>query len=254
MINIDYSKYSIDELNDVKNSIDTDKYPERYNEVEKELKAKMSMLPLVEDSVSKINYSDDPVSKITRLSPAKSGGANFLTHYLVEISSSRIEFTASVGAKIFSLFFILIGSVTTYAFITKGISTGDFGSNIETVLPTVIGCVFVIVGILMYYFFTIPIVFDNHKGMFWKDRKSPSKLVDKKYLKCSLEFSNIHAIQLIAERVKNSEGDYYSYEMNLVLKNGDRVNVVDHGDDDQIREDANKLSLFLKKPVWDAIN
>ena len=254
MTNIDYSKYSIDELHDVRNNIDSDKYPERYDAVEKELKAKESKLPLVENSVRKIDYSDDPISKITRWNPAKSGGANFLTHYLVEISSSRLEFKASVGAKFFSLFFILMGAGIAYTFITKSISTGEFGYNMETILPSTICGVFVVAGILLYYFFTIPIVFDKNKGIFWKARKSPGKLVDKKLLKCSLEFGNIHAIQLVAECLDDSDGVYESYEMNLVLKNGDRVNVVDHGDDEQIREDANKLSLFLKKPVWDAIN
>jgi hypothetical protein len=254
MINIDYSKYTIDELRDVKNNIDSDKYPERYYAVEKELKVKESMLPLVEDPISKTDYSDDPISKTTRWNPIKSGGANFLTHYLVETSASRLEFKASVGAKLFSLGFIVMGALAACVFITKNISTGKFGYNIETIFPAALGGAFVIAGILMIFFFTIPIVFDKHKGIFWKDRKSPSKLVDKKFLKCFLEFSNIHAIQLITECVTDSDGHYESYEMNLVLKNGDRVNVVDHGDDGQLREDASKLSLFLKVPVWDAIN
>lgn len=254
MINIDYSKYSIDELYDVRSNIDSEKYPERYIAVEKELELKKSMLPFAQGSVSKFDYSDDPVSKITRWCPANKGGANFLTQTLVEVSSSRIEFRATAGAKLFSLCFIVMGIGAAYVFLAKFISTGDFGYNIQTIFASIAGTVFVLLGAFFYYLFTIPVVFDKHKGVFWKNRKSPSKLTNKRFLERSTELNNIHAIQLIAECVEDSDGDYSSYEMNLVMKNGDRINVVDHGDDKQLKEDANKLSLFLRKPVWDAIN
>ena len=41
--------------------------------------------------------------------------------------------------------------------------------------------------------------------------------------------------------------------MYLVLKGGERINVVDHGNLKRIREDANTLPNFPGKPVWDAI-
>jgi len=37
----------------------------------------------------------------------------------------------------------------------------------------------------------------------------------------------------------------------LVLKNGQRVNVVDHGKQPQILIDADILSQLMNKPVWD---
>ena len=46
---------------------------------------------------------------------------------------------------------------------------------------------------------------------------------------------------------------FYSYEINLVLKNGRRVNVADHGDLDSLRADADMLANFLEVPVWDAL-
>jgi hypothetical protein len=41
-----------------------------------------------------------------------------------------------------------------------------------------------------------------------------------------------------------------SYELNLVLKDGRRINVVDHGGADKIRTDAATLADFLGVPVW----
>ena len=36
------------------------------------------------------------------------------------------------------------------------------------------------------------------------------------------------------------------------MKDGSRVNVVDHGDLAHIRQDARQLAQFLDVPVWDA--
>ena len=68
---------------------------------------------------------------------------------------------------------------------------------------------------------------------------------------CALE--TIHALQLISEWVSSDDGGYHSFELNLILKDGGRLNVVDHGGQDRIREDAKVLSDFLNVPVWDAI-
>ena len=43
-----------------------------------------------------------------------------------------------------------------------------------------------------------------------------------------------------------------NYELNLVLEDGKRINVVDHENQDSLREDAGTLAAFLDKPIWDA--
>jgi hypothetical protein len=64
---------------------------------------------------------------------------------------------------------------------------------------------------------------------------------------------DIHAIQLLSEYVRRSKSSYYSYELNLVLNDGKRLIVVDHGNLTRLQEDAKKLLEFLGKPVWDEI-
>ena len=68
-----------------------------------------------------------------------------------------------------------------------------------------------------------------------------------------MPFREIHAIQLISEHVSGNKSSYYSYELNLVSRDGVRTNVVDHGKLDQVREDAKTLAEFLEVPVWDGI-
>ena len=81
--------------------------------------------------------------------------------------------------------------------------------------------------------------------------------------KSYIDLTDVYAIQLIKEYVRDNSGSkpgtvsyagpYYSYELNLVLKDGERMNVVDHGDLQRIRADAIRLGGFLGSlPVWDA--
>jgi hypothetical protein len=56
----------------------------------------------------------------------------------------------------------------------------------------------------------------------------------------------------LCEYVTGNKSSYYSYELNLVLDDGRRINVIDHGNLDRLRSDAQPLSRFLDKPVWDA--
>ena len=62
---------------------------------------------------------------------------------------------------------------------------------------------------------------------------------------------------ILQERVSSSSSSggssrYYSYELNLVLKDGTRLNVVDHGGKSLLNANAETLAQFLNVPVWDA--
>ena len=116
-----------------------------------------------------------------------------------------------------------------------------------------IGLALMAVGGFLFYQGTAPIVFDQRTGFFWKGRKTPDVIIGQESLKHFTELDQIHALQLISEYCRGNKSSYYSYELNLVLEDGKRVVVVDHGSKKGIREDAGTLSEFLGKPVWDAI-
>ncbi len=103
-----------------------------------------------------------------------------------------------------------------------------------------------------------PITFNKRKGFFWKGNRVPSQNVSKnKKIKDWAFLTGIYALQIIAENCEftNSETDevtkYKSFELNLILKDATRVNVVDHGDYFSLEADAQKLSQFLNVPLWD---
>lgn len=100
---------------------------------------------------------------------------------------------------------------------------------------------------MIYHFFS-PIVFDTSIDRFYigfhRDRT--------KYQKNIVPLSQIIAIQIIGEIVQDEYSKYKSFELNLVLKNATRINVIDHSNLDGIIEDAEILSLFLNIPIWHA--
>jgi len=130
---------------------------------------------------------------------------------------------------------------------TEGESMG-FG----IIMPVLMGLVFTFVGIYLFYHGIQPIVFDKYKGIFYKGWKTQESINYNISSENFVRLDNIHAIQLISEYCRGNKSSYYSHELNLVLKDGKRINVIDHGNLNKIREDAKKLSEFLCTPVWDA--
>ncbi|MFC1494382.1 hypothetical protein ACFL6W_03790 [Thermodesulfobacteriota bacterium] len=196
---------------------------------------------------------NDPLAMQTGWTPAKRGGTNFKTHKLVVIDSNRLEFRASIAIKIFCLIFLSVGAVILIGFFYALQFNREFSLDIGSISISSVGLLFTVVGGILLYSFTAPIVFDKRTGFFWKGRKSSDDIIDQASLKYFTELDQIHALQLISEYCRGNKSSYYSYELNLVLEDGRRINVVDHGNKKRLREDAGTLSDFLEKPVWDAI-
>jgi hypothetical protein len=200
----------------------------------------------------------DPVAAQTQWTPLEGGGANFCTHALVQVSAHRIEFRALTGAKVVCLIPVFLGLAFTclISFFYQDIITSA-GTGAAIFFLT-FGMAFVVGGLYLLYVSTAPIAFDRQLGLFWKGRKKPEEVANIQSLKGFVELAHIHALQLIAEYIKSSRGDtssrpYHSYELNLVLHDGQRVNIIDHGHLEKIRAQGRALSEFLEKPLWDAI-
>lgn len=95
----------------------------------------------------------------------------------------------------------------------------------------------------------MPIVFDKRGGFFRRGFHVPFlgllTIWPLQGLKLSLD--SIRAVQTLKGRVVGS------YELNLALINGERVNLMGCGLAKPIKEDARQLSHFLGIPLWDVI-
>ncbi|WP_372807810.1 hypothetical protein [Pontiella sp.] len=217
--------------------------------------------PLSDFEVPNLNFDaaslNDPIAEQTEWSPLVGGGNQTKTRIYKQIGPDRVAFRPdpSVVAAVVVFFLAAVGCIgfTAYSFIRSG----RFSLSPLPIVGTfmAVGC-----GYMIHRFFP-PIMFDRRAGAFWNDWKSPEKVMRKDELKAYADFDDIHALQIIREyceeRSSSSSGSsrtkrFYSYELNLVLADGARINVTDHGNQSQIREDAKRLAAFLEKPLWDA--
>jgi hypothetical protein len=202
---------------------------------------------------------DDPVAARTEWVPAVEGGASFCTRKLVQVSSGRVEFRPTTAGRVIPLIFLVVG-LAALAFVVYALSNDVGDSPFITIVPLAVGCLFAGGGGTLYWFMTRRIAFDQGTGCFWKGGSTPISVADIESRKDTAPLAQIHAVQLISEfietarrssRGSGSSSRYYSYEINLVLKDGSRINVVDHGDLARIQQDARQLGQFLDVPIWE---
>lgn len=168
---------------------------------------------------------DDPLALTTEWTPLAPGGSNFTTHALHE-HPQGLEYRKNLAMMLFGGAFLTVGLVTTpLAFVVA-------------LWLFALGVPFLIVG--LYLTWPTKVLFD---------RASRSVRVRGRVI----PFTSIVAIQMITERVDGSDGpDYDSHELNLVLRDGSRVNVVDHAGKEVLREDLARLRALVGCRVWDA--
>lgn len=196
--------------------------------------------------VTRFNH---PVAEQTDWHPLKKGGSNFCTHRLDDSKDDQLIFKATKGAKLF------IGIFGFFGLLGMGIPlviffTEDFEWYL-LLFALFFGGIFLGVSFMLYHFMTMPRVFDRFYNHYYKGRKKPNEM-DANSKNPLIDCNDIVALQIIREYVRSDKSRYYSYELNLVLHDGERINVVDHGKIQALREDAEILSTHLGVPVWDA--
>lgn len=193
------------------------------------------------------DYYNGPIGEKLSWRPVKVGGANFKTKRLVSENVNRIVFKPTIQMYLFSSIFIIVGLIVSAMWSSQQLSLAIFG------------LIFVAIGFGILYFASIPVIFDKSLGYFWQGRKEPSVYTQGNN-KSLTKLDEIQALQILSERVsgsRNSQGyskSYNSYELNLVLKDGSRKNVIDHGNYQSLVDDANVVANFLNVPVWNQMD
>lgn len=220
---------------------------------------------VVSDALFDVNSLDDEVAKEVSFSPMVHGGSNFLTHKLKIKTQYYCRFKPTTLLYLFFASFVVLGIVLPAIFLPQFIGSQEPAGMEEMsysvsgnfmYIPIIIsgGLFFIAVGSFLLYKFGNPRTFDILNGCYYKGwifsraEKVPIK--------------DIYAIQVLKEycnhrnnlnRTSRESNPFFSYEINLVLKNKERVNVIDHGNREQIKKDAGKIAGFLNVPLWDAL-
>jgi hypothetical protein len=193
----------------------------------------------------------DPLAIATQWTPLVRGGMNFCSHRLLKRGPASMEFKTTLGLKLFCIVFFVMGAL--FAFCPMGAICKQYGGfHVSMLMSPLFGLVFCAVGFFLYYGASAPIVFDMNRNSFTKGRRQPGETV-RKISGVFADLSRVKALQVLSEYCRGNKSSYYSYELNLVLDDASRLNVVDHGNLKALREDARTLGQFLGVSVWDAL-
>ncbi|MCA9101099.1 MAG: hypothetical protein KDA63_08120 [Planctomycetales bacterium] len=193
----------------------------------------------------------DPLALDVSWEPLKRGGTNFATHRL-SVSLQRCAFRATWGAIIFYLIFLVSGLAASGVGVYLLMDGDDATPWFAPLVLLAFGALFGGVGGALFFFGTRPVVFDRQFGWFYKGHGGPPMAYTDDGPGDAARLVDIHALQIVREYVSSNDSSYYSYELNLVLGDGKRVAVVDHGNRQRLRDDAAQLAEFLDVPLWDA--
>ena len=189
------------------------------------------------------DVKNDPIARQVEWGPVVEGGNNYRTH-------TRIDEALKIVYKPTFLALVNIIFITGFlVFFFFDLYNESASQPIDPIFKLVTAC------ILAAYFYSLtrlfqPRIFDLDTRVYRYGWRKPE--VEIYYLdnKNCINFEHIHAIQLVDEFIEDDDGDYTSTELNLVLKDHQRVNVLDHSDKASLFRDAKHLGKVLNKPVW----
>ena len=194
----------------------------------------------------------NPLAEKVSWSPQKSGGSNFKNFRLVLKDSRTLIYKPTSFSYVFSAFFLIAPVTFLFIFSLNGeINQSDQFLKFPFIL---IIPIFIGTAVFMAYKILRPQGFNKQLGYHYKSFKKPTSQREVPESNKWTKLDQIEAIQIIKERVRTKNSSYSSYELNLVLKDASRINVIDHSKYKQIQEDARVIADFIGIPYWDAVN
>lgn len=193
----------------------------------------------------------DPIARAVSWSPRGSSSTNARTCQLQEESDDRLVLRASRATKLLCGALVAIGAVCIAGFLAGALRAGEGTDRTELITAGVFGLLFLGGGWLVYRLFGSPRVFDRRRNQYWRGGGSPDDPTAWLGVKDVTDLREIHALQILSKRVRSKNSSYTCYELNLVLKDASRVNVLVTGRGQSLREEADRLGDFLRVPVWE---
>lgn len=188
------------------------------------------------------DFTTDAIGQSISWDPVENSGSNFASEKLKK-TTKGYKITSSSYTKIFAWSFFLIGlnyvAISFYEYYKLSTIPLTFMKAGKMFFTS--GGPFLIVGLILIFMFAPKVYILTRKR----------KVIAGSNSAVVLSYQELYALQILEKFIQgNSSGSYYSYEVNLVTKSGDRYNLLNHGDKTYILSDMVKISKILKIPVW----
>ena len=192
--------------------------------------------PGLNNKPNRVHPGNDPVAEITHWQSMASGASNFKMQEFIT-TDTGIKVRVSFEVRLFCWAFILVGLIP--ALMEYAISWQDLDSIISP-LVSFYG-VFILIGVILRWIFIKNEIEFNQSARIIITS-------DKQY-----SFSNVYALQVISSIAGgHGNGIFRNNELNLILKNGNRINILNHGGKTAFYKQEEQLSKLLNVPVWQA--
>ena len=163
-------------------------------------------------------------------------GPKFRSHRIV-FDDNVADLKPTISSLLFCVVYIIVGlfliMLAVIVYVTK--SQIDF-----TIFLGAIGIAIATFGFALVMPFVKQVTFNKSRGTF------------KNNIDRAVKMENIVSLQIINKMITSKNGlSYPCYELNILTKNGRRVNVLNHNDISQLKNDAEKLADFLSVTLID---
>ncbi len=110
---------------------------------------------------------------------------------------------------------------------------------------------FLALGIGLHYHNGAKIIFSKKDAFFWNSHHPPGQIPGYIDHGTSGRLEDIHALQILRKFCFAQNNSFTSYELNLVLHDASRFQLLDHHDIHHLRMDGKRLAEWLQVPIWD---
>ena len=187
--------------------------------------------------------SADKVAKKTGWSTAKAGITHVNTTRLVQKDQNVLLVKITGRTVAFFTGLMLSSLLAGLAGATELLQTQAFNT---VFIPLMVCGVFFMVGVVSLFRLSQPMVFDRQRGYFWRGLKG--NVAPTQIIRGAKPLARIHALQVLSGRGQYNTDS--NCELNLVMSDSSRINVMEHTCLVILSEDARKLAKFLEVPIW----
>lgn len=196
---------------------------------------------------------DDPIAETTNWYSLANLDAGTKSRELNIVTQSRIEFSPSFSYKSwFWIITVVMMLLMSYAIIAS-LVIGRIGVKALFILMVsfIITCINYVIWHENSYTTTLDkdldICYTSSAGSLLKSKSNRQAN--------GFRLREIHALQLIEGKHRGNRrtGRFTLYEINMVLKNGERKHLINHDNILFINKTSEKLANFLAVPVWSAV-
>ena len=205
-----------------------------------------------------LNTNDAVVIK-TKWTPLIGGGRSYKSHKVIKVNENKLVFKTTARV---ALFYIFLSANGLFVLLLTFFGSGR--GNL--VVGVFLGIGLIALGVFLLMRSRKIMTFDRRLKAFYKGKVDAENLLNPNLLEGYISLKKLHAVQIIKEHIEGNishedglsmddkRNNFFSYEINLIMDDGKRVNVVDHGNIKSIYIQATAIANLFDVPVWDACN